>query len=118
MATTTTPKNTPKSTTNNNPIPPASKPEPDPSILPTTPQTRLAYLYKDITRLSQIASPHIILHPADRNLTTPPRPPLVGIAACQAHEEAFLAATGGTLAMEAESINVSERGCLGVRWEF
>jgi hypothetical protein len=86
---------------------------PNPNIIPPTPLTRLTYLYKNITRLSQIASPDLILHPADRALTTPPRPPLVGIAACQAHEEAFLAATGGTLVMEVESIRVSETGVFG-----
>jgi hypothetical protein len=86
---------------------------PNPNIIPPTPLTRLTYHYKNITRLSQIASPDLILHPADRALTTPPRPPLVGIAACQAHEEAFLAATGGTLVMEVESIRVSETGVFG-----
>ncbi|KAK4157003.1 hypothetical protein C8A00DRAFT_12105 [Chaetomidium leptoderma] len=86
--------------------------------LPPSPQARLTYLYQDLTRLSQIASPHIILHPADRNLSSSsptPRspPPLTGIAAAQQHEEQLLAATGGTLVMDVESITVGADGVFG-----
>ncbi|KXX72903.1 hypothetical protein MMYC01_210565 [Madurella mycetomatis] len=83
-----------------------------PKDFPNT-TARLIHLYADITRFSQISSPHIILHPADRDLTSPPRPPVRGIEAVQAHAEALVAATGGTLAMEAESIVADEVfGCV------
>ncbi|KAI8955412.1 hypothetical protein F4801DRAFT_529228 [Xylaria longipes] len=59
----------------------------------------LLYLYADLARLSRVASPDIILHPFhDRSH------PLEGIAAAQAHEEALIASTGGTLAMDVESV--------------
>ncbi|KAK4102254.1 hypothetical protein N658DRAFT_469834 [Parathielavia hyrcaniae] len=91
---------------------------------PTTPQARLAYLYEDVTRLSQIAAPDIILHPADRDvhLQLPhhpheqhphPRPPLVGLAAAQQHEDELVARTGGTLRMDVESITVAADGGFG-----
>ncbi|KAI0873244.1 hypothetical protein GGS24DRAFT_401254 [Hypoxylon argillaceum] len=59
----------------------------------------LRYLYADLSRLSQVASPDIILHRFND-----PSTPLQGIAAAQAHEEALIAATGGTLVMDIESI--------------
>ncbi|KAL2170877.1 hypothetical protein VTG60DRAFT_4365 [Thermothelomyces hinnuleus] len=79
---------------------------------PTTPLARLRYLYRDVTRLRAIASPAIVLHPADRAR----RPPLVGIAAAQQHEEALVAAAadgGGGLVMEVESAAVDSRGVFG-----
>ncbi|GAB1311717.1 hypothetical protein MFIFM68171_01927 [Madurella fahalii] len=88
-----------------------SHPNPPMNFPNTT--ARLIYLYADVTRISQISSPHVILHPADRDLTNPPRPPVRGIAAVQAYEEALVAATGGTLVMEVESIAANEVfGCV------
>ncbi|KAI0469051.1 hypothetical protein F4859DRAFT_488370, partial [Xylaria cf. heliscus] len=73
----------------------------DPTVAITFENTKelLLYLYADLTRLSRVASPEIILH----RFTDPSRP-LEGIAAAQAHEEALVAATGGTLVMEVESV--------------
>ncbi|KAJ8123490.1 hypothetical protein O1611_g9576 [Lasiodiplodia mahajangana] len=59
----------------------------------------LYYLYADLTRLSQVASPNIVLHRFND-----PSNPLRGIAAAQAHEEALVTATGGTLVMDVESV--------------
>ncbi|KAK4041735.1 hypothetical protein C8A01DRAFT_34226 [Parachaetomium inaequale] len=83
-----------------------------PPVFPT-PRARLEYLYHDVTRLSQIAAPTLILHRADRNLTSPPRPPVVGIKAAQQYEEDFVAATGGTLVMDVESMTVDCDGVFG-----
>ncbi|KAI1426570.1 hypothetical protein F5Y12DRAFT_270575 [Xylaria sp. FL1777] len=66
------------------------------------PQELLRYLYADLTRISQVVSPNIILHPYDASLAN-----LHGITAVQAHEEALVAATGSTLSMSVESILVS-----------
>lgn len=68
----------------------------------------LRYLYEDVTRISEVSSPDIILHPADRDVSNPPRQPLVGLSAVQAHEDALLAATHGTLVMDVESITANE----------
>ncbi|KAH8744321.1 hypothetical protein F5883DRAFT_590334 [Diaporthe sp. PMI_573] len=68
----------------------------------------LRYLYADVRRISEISSADIILHPADRDLSTPPKPPLRGVAAVQAHEEALVDATGGTLVMEVDKITASD----------
>ncbi|KAH6630373.1 hypothetical protein B0J18DRAFT_463240 [Chaetomium sp. MPI-SDFR-AT-0129] len=90
--------------------------QPIPST-PSTPLTNLHHLYKDITLLSQIASPTITLHPADRALVSPPRAPLVGIDAAQQHEESLVqaaAARGGKLVFRPESIQVDGRGVFGV----
>jgi len=97
--------------------PPSSS---DSTSLPPSPfQTTaalLAHLYADLTRLSSVSAPYIRLHTADRDLFTPPKPPLIGIAAAQAHEENLIAATGGTLVMDVQSITANEDfGCvLGV----
>ncbi|KAI0450945.1 hypothetical protein F5B21DRAFT_507715 [Xylaria acuta] len=68
----------------------------------------LLYLYADLTRLSRVASPDIVLHPFQDPRPPPPPPhhhhPLNGIAAAQAHEEALVSATGGTLVMDVESV--------------
>lgn len=91
---------------------PNTKPTPD-----TTPLTNLHLLYKDITRLSQIASPLLILHPADRALVSPPRAPLLGIKAAQQHEEDLVKAAtarGGRLVFRVESIQVDGSGTFGV----
>ncbi|KAK0614957.1 hypothetical protein B0T17DRAFT_540695 [Bombardia bombarda] len=71
----------------------------------------LHYLYADLTRISLVSSPDIILHRADRALLSPPKPPIEGIHAVQAYEEALVEATGGTLAMDVESISSNE--CFG-----
>ncbi|TGJ86712.1 hypothetical protein E0Z10_g2022 [Xylaria hypoxylon] len=60
----------------------------------------LRYLYADLTRLSQVASPDIVLHCSDHTTS------LRGIAAAQAHEEALVAATGGTLHMDVKSVTM------------
>lgn len=66
----------------------------------------LRYLYKDLTRLSQVAADDIVLHTAGRDFT-PGAQPFRGIAAAQAHEERLVAATGDTLIMEVESITAN-----------
>lgn len=66
----------------------------------------LRYLYADLTRISQIASADIILHPADRSVLSPSEP-VKGIEAVQAHEERLVAATGGTIQMEVEDITAN-----------
>ncbi|KAI1288789.1 hypothetical protein F5Y03DRAFT_389034 [Xylaria venustula] len=66
------------------------------------PKQLLQYLYADLTRLSEVVSRGIILHPFDTRHVT-----LHGITAVQAHEEALVAATDGTLRMDVESIVVS-----------
>ncbi|KAK1752809.1 nuclear transport factor 2 family protein [Echria macrotheca] len=68
----------------------------------------LRYLYADLKRISKISSSDIILHPADRDLCSPPKRPVRGIAAVQAHEEALIEATGGTLVMEVDKITASD----------
>jgi hypothetical protein len=70
--------------------------------------TLLQYLYQDVRHFHQIASDGIILHAADRDLSTPSRPPLRGIVAVQAHVEALVAATGGTLVMDVSSITAND----------
>ncbi|KAK4235836.1 hypothetical protein C8A03DRAFT_17462 [Achaetomium macrosporum] len=82
----------------------------EPVSVLTSIKARLEYVYQDVTRLQEISSPGLILHPADRDLFSPPRVPLVGIAAAQAHEEGLVAATCGTMAMEVESITVGGGG--------
>ncbi|KAI0972814.1 hypothetical protein F4678DRAFT_52569 [Xylaria arbuscula] len=66
------------------------------------PKELLEYLYADLTRLSEVVSQDIILHPFDTRHVT-----LHGIAAVQAHEEALVAATNGTLRMDTETIVIS-----------
>ncbi len=68
----------------------------------------LRYLYADVSRISQVSADDIVLHPADRALTSPPKPPVRGIEAVQAHEEALIAATGGTLVMDVQTIAANE----------
>ncbi|KAL2126279.1 hypothetical protein VTI74DRAFT_1268 [Chaetomium olivicolor] len=72
-----------------------------------TPLEALQHLYGDVTRLRDIASPSLILHPADRALFSPPRPPIAGLAAAQRHEEELMAATGGTLVMDVASMQAT-----------
>ncbi|KAK3938607.1 nuclear transport factor 2 family protein [Diplogelasinospora grovesii] len=76
---------------------------PTPTFRDTT--SLLRYLYTDLTRISQVSSEDIVLHPADRAIR--PREPLRGIVAAQAHEEALIAATGGTLVMDVQSISAN-----------
>ncbi|KAI0154961.1 hypothetical protein GGR57DRAFT_101440 [Xylariaceae sp. FL1272] len=59
----------------------------------------LLYLYEDLTKLEQVASQDIVLHRFDNSSS-----PLKGLEAAQAHEEALVAATGGTLYMDVESV--------------
>ena len=59
----------------------------------------LRWLYVDLTRLEQVAAPTLLLH----RYNDPARP-LRGAAAAQAHEEALVAATGGTLVMDVETV--------------
>lgn len=68
----------------------------------------LRYIYDDVSRISEVSSPNILLHPADRDLSSPPKPPLRGIHAAQAHEDGLIAATGRTLVMDVESITANE----------
>ncbi|KAK0702253.1 hypothetical protein B0H67DRAFT_595390 [Lasiosphaeris hirsuta] len=68
----------------------------------------LRYLYADLTRISEVASEDIQLHSADRNLSSPPKPPIKGVRAVQAHENALVEATGGSLVMDVESISANE----------
>ncbi|KAK3314411.1 hypothetical protein B0H66DRAFT_568410 [Apodospora peruviana] len=67
----------------------------------------LRYLYADLSRISQVSSDNIKLHPADRDLLSPSKPPLKGLPAVQKHEDALIAATGGTLIMDVESITAN-----------
>ncbi|KAK3356536.1 hypothetical protein B0T25DRAFT_536934 [Lasiosphaeria hispida] len=67
----------------------------------------LRYLYADLTRISDVASKEIQLHPAGRNLSSPPKPPIKGVDAVQAHENALVKATGGSLVMDVESISAN-----------
>ncbi|KAK5651254.1 hypothetical protein OQA88_12662 [Cercophora sp. LCS_1] len=68
----------------------------------------LRYLYADLTRISEIVSDEIVLHTADRDLHSPPKAPVKGVAAVQAHEEALIASTGGTLVMDVQSLTANE----------
>ncbi|SPQ19504.1 262bcc7d-f802-4fb8-a04c-cb4b6e23b92a [Thermothielavioides terrestris] len=74
------------------------------TALTTQIQTRLLTVYRDLRQLPTLAHPEIILHPADRDLVWPPRPPLRGLAAAQRHEEALVAAARGTLVMDVSSV--------------
>lgn len=68
----------------------------------------LRYVYADLTRIEQIASNDIVLHPADRSISCGLHDEactaIRGIRAVQAYEERLVAATGGTLMMEIDSI--------------
>ncbi|KAI0432063.1 hypothetical protein F5Y09DRAFT_340014 [Xylaria sp. FL1042] len=66
------------------------------------PEQLLQYLYADLRRLSEVVSPDIVLHPFDTRHTS-----LHGVAEVQAHENALVAATDGTLRMDVESMAVS-----------
>lgn len=68
----------------------------------------LRYVYADLRRLSQVASPTVTLHPADRSLSTPAKDPIRGIDAVQAHEARLSAAAGGTIRMEVHGISANE----------
>ncbi|KAK7954208.1 hypothetical protein PG996_015094 [Apiospora saccharicola] len=63
----------------------------------------LRWLYADLTRISQIATPDIILHRVHDHSR-----PLRGAAAAQAHEEGLVAAAGGTLVMEVDQVSSNE----------
>jgi hypothetical protein len=71
-------------------------------------QALLQHLYADVTRISQVSTNDIILHTADRDLSSPPRPPLRGKTAAQAHEDALVALTQGTLVMDVQTIVANE----------
>ena len=68
----------------------------------------LRYLYNDLSRISEVASRDILLHTADRDLSSPSKTPIRGVEAAQAHEDGLIAATGGTLVMDVESITANE----------
>lgn len=68
----------------------------------------LQSLYQDLSRISEFVSQDVVLHPADRDLFNPPRKPVRGVAAVQAHEDALIAATGGTVVMDVQNIIVNE----------
>ncbi|KAK3684119.1 hypothetical protein B0T22DRAFT_270095 [Podospora appendiculata] len=68
----------------------------------------LRFLYQDLSRISQVAADDILLHRADRDLSSPPLPPVRGKRAVQAHEDALIAATGGTLVMEVHHVQADE----------
>ncbi|KAK4168683.1 hypothetical protein QBC43DRAFT_296696 [Cladorrhinum sp. PSN259] len=81
----------------------------------TDPRALLHYVYADLTRLSEVAADHVMLHPADRAITG--SGPLVGVEACQQHEEGLAKAcansSGGKLRMRVEDVMVNERfGCV------
>ena len=71
-------------------------------------QALLQHLYADVTRISQVSTNDIILHTADRDLSSPPRPPLRGKTAAQTHEDALVALTQGTLVMDVQTIVANE----------
>jgi hypothetical protein len=99
---------TPTTTTN----PPTNQTTDSPTRRLTALQN-LQTLYSNLLLLHTIAAPTIILHPADRDLTTPPRAPLVGVDAAQKHEEDLVKAAGGRLVMDVQSMVVDERGVFG-----
>ncbi|KAI1277413.1 hypothetical protein F5Y07DRAFT_85528 [Xylaria sp. FL0933] len=66
------------------------------------PEQLLHYLYADYRRLSEVVSPDIVLHPFDTRRTS-----LHGVAEAQAHKDALVAATDGTLRTDVESVAVS-----------
>ncbi|KAK0631200.1 hypothetical protein B0T14DRAFT_501292 [Immersiella caudata] len=70
--------------------------------------TLLQYLYEDLSRISEVASRDILLHTADRDLSSPSKAPLRGVEAAQAHEDALIAATGGSIVMDVQSISANE----------
>ncbi|KAK3994962.1 hypothetical protein QBC44DRAFT_37408 [Cladorrhinum sp. PSN332] len=75
----------------------------------TDPRALLLYLYADLARLKEIAAEDVVLHPADRAITG--SGPLVGVEACQQHEELF--AGGGRVKMRVDNVMVNERfGCV------
>lgn len=80
----------------------------EPSRVPTFKDTEslLGYLYADLTRMQEVASADVIIHPANRSLA-PSIEPVRGIEAVQAHEEGLIAATMGTLEMEVDSITAN-----------
>lgn len=68
----------------------------------------LRYVYADLTRISQIARPDIVLHTADRSLCCPAKEPIRGVEAAQTYEEHLAAATGGTMVMNIQNISANE----------
>ncbi|KAJ2970731.1 hypothetical protein NUW58_g9610 [Xylaria curta] len=59
----------------------------------------LLYLYADLSRLSEFASEDIIIHPVHDHQQL-----IQGIEAAQAHENALIEGTGGTLVMDVEFV--------------
>ncbi|KAK7966329.1 uncharacterized protein PG986_000606 [Apiospora aurea] len=62
----------------------------------------LRWLYADLTRISQVAAPDIVLHRVGDHGR-----PLRGAAAAQAHEDGLVAAAGGTLAMDVDRVSTN-----------
>lgn len=67
----------------------------------------LRYLYKDLSRISEVCSDDIVLHPADRDLFSPSKGPVTSPEAVLSHEKALIAATGGTLVMDVQDITAN-----------
>ncbi|KAK8040793.1 hypothetical protein PG994_013800 [Apiospora phragmitis] len=90
---------------NNNNNGKSSSPAPAPASAPTFANSddMLRWLYADLTRISQVAAPDIILHRAEDHSN-----PLRGAAAAQEHEEGLVAAAGGTLAMNVDRVSSNE----------
>ncbi|KAK6833254.1 hypothetical protein PG987_007948 [Apiospora arundinis] len=62
----------------------------------------LRWLYADLTRISQVAHPDIVLHRVHDHSH-----PLRGAAAAQQHEEGLVAAAGGTLVMDVDRVSAN-----------
>ncbi|KAK8066763.1 hypothetical protein PG997_013510 [Apiospora hydei] len=62
----------------------------------------LRWLYADLTRISQVAAPGIVLHRVGDH-----GHPLRGAAAAQAHEDGLVAAAGGTLVMDVDRVSTN-----------
>lgn len=68
----------------------------------------LKYLYKDLSRISDVCSNDMVLHPADRDLFSPSKRPVEGLEAVLLHEKSLIAATGGTLLMDVQDITAND----------
>ncbi|KAK8136073.1 hypothetical protein PG984_004013 [Apiospora sp. TS-2023a] len=79
------------------------KQAPAPAPIFSNSDDMLRWLYADLTRISQVATPDIILHRVHDHSR-----PLRGAAAAQAHEEGLVAAAGGTLVMEVDRVSSNE----------
>ncbi|KAI1325247.1 hypothetical protein F5Y16DRAFT_401558 [Xylariaceae sp. FL0255] len=62
----------------------------------------LRYLYADLTRISTVSSPDIILHRFDDSSSL-----VRGVVAVQEWEEGLIASTGGSMKMDVESVTAN-----------